>query len=101
MRSRDRLLGIMRGTVTNTLLPQGIEENAIIAHKTGDIGTVIGDAGIIDMPSGKRYVAAVMVKRPHNAPQGRTLIQEISKTAYQHFKWYEPRPFTQKAIVEE
>ena len=101
LRSRDRLLGIMRGTVTNTLLPQGIEENAIIAHKTGDIGTVIGDAGIIDMPSGKRYVAAVMVKRPHNDPQGRTLIQEISKTAYQHFKWYEPRPFTQKAIVEE
>ena len=99
LRSRDRLLGIMRGTVTNTLLPQGIEENAIIAHKTGDIGTVIGDAGIIDMPSGKRYVAAVMVERPHNDPQGRTLIQEISKTAYQHFKWYEPRPFTQKAIV--
>ena len=101
LRSRDRLLGIMRGTVTNTLLPQGIEEDAIIAHKTGDIGTVIGDAGIIDMPSGKRYVAAVMVERPHNDPQGRTLIQEISKTAYQHFKWYEARPFTQKAIVSE
>ena len=101
LRSRDRLLGIMRETVTNTLLPQGIEENAIIAHKTGDIGTVIGDAGIIDMPSGKRYVAAVMVKRPHNDPQGRTLIQEISQTAYQHFKWYEARPFTQKAIGNE
>ena len=101
LRSRDRLLGIMRETVTNTLLPQGIEEDAIIAHKTGDIGTVIGDAGIIDMPSGKRYVAAVMVKRPHNDPQGRTLIQEFSQTAYQHFKWYEARPFTQKAIVEE
>ena len=101
LRSRDRLLGIMRETVTNTLLPQGIEENAIIAHKTGDIGTVIGDAGIIDMPSGKRYVAAVMVKRPHNDPQGRTLIQEISQTAYQHFKWYEARPFTQKAIMNE
>lgn len=93
LRSRDRLLRIMEGTVTKTLLPQGLEKDAAIAHKTGDIGTVLGDAGIIDMPSGKRYIAAVMVKRPHNDPAARTLIQEMSRTAYQHFKWYQPRSF--------
>ncbi len=92
LKSRDRLLGIMQQTRTNTLLPQGIEKDAVIAHKTGDIGSIIGDAGIIDMPTGKRYVAAVMVKRPHNDIAGRTLIQEMSRTAYQHFKWYQPRP---------
>lgn len=100
LRSRDRLLEIMRGTVTQTLLPQGLEAGAIIAHKTGDIGSVLGDAGIIDMPSGKRYIAAVIVKRPHNDPQGRTLIQQMSKTVYQHFKWYQPRPFTEDAFIE-
>lgn len=92
LKSRDRLLGIMQQTHTNTLLPQGIEKEAVIAHKTGDIGTIIGDAGIIDMPTGKRYVAAVIVKRPHNDIAGRTLIQEMSRTAYQHLKWYQPRP---------
>ena len=61
----------MEGTVTKTLLPQGIEKDAVIAHKTGDIGTVLGDAGIIDMPNGKRYIAAVMVKRPYNDPAAR------------------------------
>ncbi|RMF25800.1 MAG: serine hydrolase, partial [Cyanobacteria bacterium J083] len=67
-----------------------------IAHKTGDIGKVLGDAGIIDMPNGKRYIGAVLVERPHNDPQAKRLIQEISKTAYQHFKWYQPRQsFTQ------
>ncbi|WP_026102124.1 serine hydrolase [Geminocystis herdmanii] len=91
VRSRDRMLDIMRQTRTRTLLPQGIEKDATIAHKTGDIGTVLGDAGIIDIPTGKRYIGGVLVKRPHNDYTARTLIQDISRTAYQHFKWYQPR----------
>lgn len=86
LRSRDRLLQIMRGTRTNTLLPQGLEKDAIIAHKTGDIRSVLGDAGIVDMPSGKRYVVSVLVKRPDNDPKAKELIQKISLTAYQHLK---------------
>ncbi|NJN75247.1 MAG: serine hydrolase [Synechococcaceae cyanobacterium RL_1_2] len=86
IKSRDRFLTIMRGTKTNTLLPQGLEKDALIAHKTGDIGSVLGDAGIVDMPNGKRYVVAVMVRRPHNHPQAKPLIQEISHAVYQYFK---------------
>ncbi len=99
LKSRDRLLGIMQQTETRTLLPQGIEQDAIIAHKTGDIGTVLGDAGIIDMPSGKRLIAVILAKRPHNDPQGRTLIQELTRAAYQHFKWYQPHPALAKPAV--
>ena len=91
MHSRDRLMDIMTRTKTRTLLPQGVENGTMIAHKTGDIGKVLGDAGIIDMPTGKRYVGAVFVSRPHNDYSARTLIQEISREAYQHFKWYKPR----------
>ena len=94
LRSRDRLLHIMRNIVRNTLLPQGLEEDAVIAHKTGDIKSVLGDAGIIDMPNGKRYIAAVLVKRPDNDPRAKEFIQKMSKVAYQYFKWYKPRSFT-------
>ena len=66
LRSRDRLLEIMRRTVTDSLLPRGLGEGAMIAHKTGDIGSMVGDVGLVDMPSGKRYIAAVMVRRPYN-----------------------------------
>jgi beta-lactamase class A len=90
--SRDRLLDIMRQTKTRTLLPQGLEKEATIAHKTGDIGSIIGDAGIVDMPTGKRYIGAVLVKRPQNDPNGRELIQQMSRTVYQHFKWYLQKP---------
>ncbi len=91
-RSRDRLIDIMEGTRTRTLLPQGLEKKANIAHKTGDIGTIIGDAGIIDMPTGKRYIGAVFAERAYNDVAGRHLIQDISRTVYQHFKHYQPRP---------
>jgi beta-lactamase class A len=100
LRSRDRLLYIMRNVVTNTLLPQGLETEATIAHKTGDIRSVLGDAGIIDMPSGQRYIASVLVKRPDNDPQAKELIQQFSKTIYQHLKWTKPQPFTEEIIAE-
>lgn len=85
LRSRDRLLEIMRRTKTRTLLPQGLGEGAIIAHKTGDIGSMVGDVGLVDMPSGKRYIAVAMVKRPHNDNRAQELIRQISRTAYQQF----------------
>jgi beta-lactamase class A len=81
--SRDRALEILRNTVTNTLLPQGLGEGAMIAHKTGDIGSVVGDSGLIDMPNGQRYVATIMVKRPHNDPRAQELIRQVSKIMYQ------------------
>jgi beta-lactamase class A len=80
------MLGILEQTTTNTLLPPGLEKGSLIFHKTGDIGTVLGDTGIVDMLNGDRYVITVLAKRPHNDPQGKLLIQEISKAVYEQFK---------------
>ncbi|MDZ7963159.1 MAG: serine hydrolase [Aulosira sp. DedQUE10] len=85
MRSRDRLLDIMRQTQKDTLLPSGLGPGASIAHKTGDIGTMLADAGLVDIPTGKRYIAAVMVQRPNNDPLAEKLISAISRAAYQQF----------------
>ncbi len=86
LRSRDRLLYIMRNIVRNTLLPEGLGSGAIIAHKTGDIKSVLGDVGIIDMPSGKRYIASMLVKRPDNSPQAKEFIQKASRITYEYFQ---------------
>jgi beta-lactamase class A len=99
LKSRDRLLGIMQQTKTRTLLPPGLEPGAIISHKTGDIGTVLGDAGIIDMPSGKRYIQAIIAKRPYNDIAARTLIQDMSRATYQHLKATESMPATKPPSV--
>ena len=92
-KSRDRVLDIMRRTVTNTLLPRGLGKGATIAHKTGDIGSLVGDVGLVDMPSGKRYVAVAMVKRPHNNAQAKELIRQISHAAYRQFSQPSVIPF--------
>lgn len=85
VKSHDRLLNIMRRTHTATLLPKGLGPGATIAHKTGDIGSMVGDVGLIDLPSGKRYIAVAMVKRPHNNVQAKELIRQVSRAAYQEF----------------
>jgi len=86
LKSRDRMINILEATKTNTLLPQGLEDKAEIAHKTGDIGSILGDAGIINMPNGKRYIGVVFVERPYNDAGGKILIQEISKIMNQGLK---------------
>jgi beta-lactamase class A len=85
MKSRDRLLEIMRRIENDTLLPQGLDKGATIAHKTGTLGGLLGDIGLIDTPTGKRYLASVLVKRQRNDPNAEKLVQQISRLAYQRF----------------
>jgi beta-lactamase class A len=87
--SRLQILGMMSHTHRNTMLPQGLGTGAKIAHKTGDIGALVADVGSIELPSGKNYLAAVLVKRPHNDPAGPELIRQMSKIVYDYF---EPKP---------
>jgi beta-lactamase class A len=85
MMSRERILEIMRRNQRRHLLPKGLGAGARIANKTGYIGAMLGDVGLIELPSGKRYVAAVMVQRPRKDPRAETLITSISSSAYQYF----------------
>ncbi|MBE9183813.1 serine hydrolase [Microcoleus sp. LEGE 07076] len=82
--SREQALELLRRTTTRTLLPSGLGAGAVIADKTGDIGFVVGDAGIIDMPNGKRYLAAIFVKRPYNDPIVRDFVRRISRIVYNY-----------------
>lgn len=82
--SREQALELLRHTTTRTLLPSGLGPGAVIADKTGDIGFVVGDAGIIDMPNGKRYLAAIFVKRPYNDPIVREFVRRISRIVYNY-----------------
>ena len=65
-----------------TLIKSQMPDDVVLVHKTGDIGTMLGDAGIIFTPSGKRFILTIMVKRPHNDYGARELIQKVSKAVY-------------------
>jgi beta-lactamase class A len=82
--SRVNALDILNATENRKLLAAGLGEGAHIAHKTGDIGFVIGDAGIVEKPNGKLYLIGVFVVRPYNDLDARYLVQELSRSAYMY-----------------
>jgi len=80
--SRSQALDILNHCHNKKLLAAGLGSGAVIAHKTGDIGFVIGDAGIIEMPNGKRYLAGIFVRRPYNDTRGRDFVRQVSHLVY-------------------
>jgi beta-lactamase class A len=79
---RDWLLEVMRHTRIRTLLNPGLGAGAKIAHKTGDIGTMVGDVGIVYAPNGSRYIVSIQVERRFNDRRANALIRNLSKSIY-------------------
>ncbi len=82
--SRSKVLDILNQTENRKLLPAGLGKGAAIAHKTGTLGRLIGDAGIVEMPNGKLYLAGIFVKRSFNDPRARDFVQQVSKLTYNY-----------------
>jgi beta-lactamase class A len=82
--SRQKVLDILNQTRNRSMLPAGLGSRAAIAHKTGTLGRLIGDAGIIEMPNGKLYFAGIFVRRPFNDPSAREFAQKVSKVTYEY-----------------
>ena len=101
-RSRDLFRQVMETSVTNTLLPTGLmqglggaqgEPDSSLArkgyrvlNKTGDIGIAYADAGLIELPDGRRAVAGFLVKGPFNDPRSTNLIRAMAKAMAPHLQ---------------
>ncbi|MBI2812647.1 MAG: serine hydrolase [Candidatus Melainabacteria bacterium] len=83
--SRKWMYQTMERTRIRTLLPPGLAPGSKILHKTGDIGTMVGDAGIVTTPTGQRYIVSMQVERPHNDRRANLLIRALSKMVYHCF----------------
>lgn len=86
LKSRDRLFRIMERTQNDSLLPRGIGRGAVIAHKTGNLKSVLADVGMIDLQNGKRYLLAAIVKRPDDDEAAVDLIRKVSQKAYKYLE---------------
>ncbi len=80
--TKPEAIDILRRVKNRKLLPVGLGSGATIAHKTGDIGFLLGDAGIVQMPTGKRYLVAVLVESAYDDPAARDYIQDVSRIVY-------------------
>ena len=67
-------LGVNEDDPDKTLLIRGYR----VYNNTGDIGIAYADAGLIELPDGRRAVAGFIVKGPFNDPRSRELIREFA-----------------------
>ena len=80
--SRERIFDYMGHVHNNRLIQAGLGVGAPFLHKTGDIGTMLGDAGIVYTPNNKKYIVVILANRPHNSPLGKEYIVKASEIIY-------------------
>ena len=82
--SREYIIDYMSHVKNNKLIAAGLGEGALFVHKTGDIGTMLGDAGIVFAPNGKKYIIVILANRPYNSVQGKDFIVKASNLIYKN-----------------
>lgn len=82
--SRSRILNYMGHVHNNRLIQAGLGAGSVFLHKTGDIGTMLGDAGIVIAPNGKKYLVVILANRPHNSVAGKDFIVHASEIIYNY-----------------
>lgn len=82
--SKKHIADYLSHVKNNRLLQAGLPHEAILLHKTGDIGFMVGDAGIVKTPNGRKYIVVILAKRPYNNLQGKDFIVKASSIIYEH-----------------
>lgn len=82
--SKRQIADYLGHVKNNRLLQAGLPQEAILLHKTGDIGFMLGDAGIVKTSSGRKYIVVILARRPYNSSQGKEFIVKASEIIYKH-----------------
>jgi beta-lactamase class A len=80
--SRAEIVEIMGHVKNRNLIQAGLPNNVQFIHKTGDIGSMLGDAGTVFLPDGRKYIIVIMVTRPWNNYIAKQFIIEVSNAVY-------------------
>lgn len=82
--SRNRIFEYMSQVKNDRLIQAGLGAGSTFLHKTGDIGSMLGDAGIVMTPNGKKYIVVILANRPHNNPKAAEFIVKASEIIYNY-----------------
>lgn len=85
-KASEKMLEILRSQQLDHRLPYLLPDEAVVANKTGTIGSVMNDVGIVDLPQDKGcFVISVFSRDNETHMEGEQTIARLSKTAYDHF----------------
>lgn len=82
--SRHNGTEILESTHNRRLMVWTLPKEAKVAHKTGDIGTSLGDSGTVYLPDGRKFFLSIQVERPYNDYSVRDLFHQTSRLLYDY-----------------
>ena len=97
--SSNQIKQYMANIKNRHLINSAMPADATIIHKTGDIGTMVGDAGVITLKDGRQIIIIAMVERPWNSYKAKDIIREVSRVALNYFS-NDGQLLTQSNIVQ-
>ena len=107
--SSREMLDLLLAQQINDRLPARLPPGTRVAHKTGNIGSYVHDAGIVYAPHGP-YIIVVLTNRAYSWGQSAADIARLSRTVYDYFEAsrgvpppgaaFQPPPLTSSAIPE-
>lgn len=75
---------ILESTHNRRLMVWTLPKEARVAHKTGDIGTSLGDSGTVYLPDGRKYFLSIQVERPFNDYSVKDIFHQASRAIYDY-----------------
>jgi len=83
-KNTDKMLNLLKSQQLNNKLPKYLPEGTVVAHKTGEIGFLSHDAGIVYSQKGD-YIIVVSSKTDY-PPGAKERIAKISQAVYSYFQ---------------
>ncbi|NHM31311.1 serine hydrolase [Neobacillus terrae] len=82
----DEMFDILSKQQHRNRIPYLLPGNTVVAHKTGTVGSVINDVGIVKLPYQMgTYVITVFSTGNSSEAEGANIINKLSKAAYDYF----------------
>lgn len=82
----DGILDVMKRQQLRNRIPYLLPDKTIIACKSGTIGSVVNDVGIVYLPEGKgAFAIAAFSHGNESMKAGERIIAQLTRTAYDHF----------------
>ncbi len=81
--SCSEMIGILRGQEHRTVIPAGLPSGIVVAHKTGQISTVLHDAAIVDPLGPSPYVLVLLSTRRAEPTLNTSRLVELSSRIFE------------------
>lgn len=97
--SSAAMLDLLKQQQVRDLIPVGLADGTVIAHKTGTLDTVLHDVGVVYAPAGD-YALVAMTQHDASYDTAARAIQELSRTVFEAYGGTTP-PFAPNELLEQ